>query len=301
MPQDNVYPRDKKALYKAYKNLRKAIIKEQQGNFSISGSSNQVLDHSRVADLNAYIDEQFIRLVQEYDIHSPVDFPGYVKAKLSLRTANSFVVSQKRYWNREGPASDDDTEFSDYINTKRSSKDTYFPEELPYTFLEEIGVDPSKIKNDLDWCIIGYWALGIDNDRQVAKAVKDDQKYKDISINEIIEHCKNLKAQLKSEIKVRYAKKEESLKNMSILSKNKQLDSKYPEREVAEFIAREYFNTVTRGKHKREQLPEYDYLKQELISRGFDDNQRDDEAITYVLNYLKGRINYTGTRTKEIM
>src|SRR5699024_11352639 len=44
-----------------------------------------------------YIDEQFIKLVKEYNIRSKVDFPGYIKAKLTLRVQNSYVKKNEKY------------------------------------------------------------------------------------------------------------------------------------------------------------------------------------------------------------
>lgn len=301
MPSNNMYPRDKEALYSAYKNLRKAIIKEQQNNFVISDSPNKILDHARVSDLNAYIDEQFIRLVQEYDIHSPIDFPGYIKTKLSLRTANSFVVSQKRYWHREGPSSDEGTDYSDYISANKVTKDKYFPEEGPYSFLEDMGLNPNEITDELDWQIIGYWSLGIDNDSQVAKAVKDNPKYKDISRNEIVDRCKKLKKRLQGMLKTRYPEKGVSSSNMAKLSDDELRSHEHPEREMAEFIARSYFNTTVKGKHKRNQLPTVEYINRQLLNKGFKNKEKNNEASKYVLKDLSTRINYSGTKAREIM
>src|SRR5699024_6887267 len=47
-------------------------------------------------ELKSYTDEQFIRLVKEYDINGPVDFPGYIKTKSNYRVRHSYIKGEYR-------------------------------------------------------------------------------------------------------------------------------------------------------------------------------------------------------------
>ncbi|MGI4630682.1 hypothetical protein ACR2YW_28040, partial [Klebsiella pneumoniae] len=76
------FERDLDSLLNRYKNLRWSLYHRYAGILSN--------DFER-QELREYIDEQFIKLVKEYNIRSKVDFPGYIKAKLTLRVQNSYV------------------------------------------------------------------------------------------------------------------------------------------------------------------------------------------------------------------
>src|SRR5690606_39735877 len=53
-------------------------------------------DDATRRELRSYIDEQFVKLVKEYDINNPVDFPGYIDKKLKLRVKQTFIKNQFR-------------------------------------------------------------------------------------------------------------------------------------------------------------------------------------------------------------
>lgn len=82
------FERDLDSLLNRYKNLRWSLYHRYAGILSN--------DFER-QELREYIDEQFIKLVKEYDIRSKVDFPGYIKAKLTLRVQNSYVKKNEKY------------------------------------------------------------------------------------------------------------------------------------------------------------------------------------------------------------
>ena len=88
-----------KLLYK-YSNLRWSLYHRYSGALS---------NEAEREELKEYIDEQFIKLVKEYNIHSKVDFPGYIKAKLTLRVRNSFVKKTNRYKSHELISKQEDT------------------------------------------------------------------------------------------------------------------------------------------------------------------------------------------------
>lgn len=73
---EGVFSRDPDRLYREYANLRYSIYDSWKRNFNSEAGREELMSH---------IDEQFIRLVREYDITSEVDFPGYIKAKLNRR------------------------------------------------------------------------------------------------------------------------------------------------------------------------------------------------------------------------
>lgn len=86
------FERDIDKLLNKYKNLRWSLYHKYAGILS---------NEAEREDLREYIDEQFIKLVKEYDIHSKVDFPGYIKAKLTLRVRNSYIKKNKKYKSTE--------------------------------------------------------------------------------------------------------------------------------------------------------------------------------------------------------
>lgn len=93
-----VFSRDVDRLFLEYTNLRKKIFNTQKFKFP---------DEATRKELESYIDEQFVKLVKEYDINSPVDFPGYIKTMLNLRVKQVFVKSRYRDQDREQLTSND--------------------------------------------------------------------------------------------------------------------------------------------------------------------------------------------------
>src|SRR5699024_11500089 len=82
------FERELDSLLNRYKKLRWSLYHKYAGILSN--------DFER-QELREYIDEQFIKLVKEYNIRSKVDFPGYIKAKLTLRVQNSYVKKNEKY------------------------------------------------------------------------------------------------------------------------------------------------------------------------------------------------------------
>lgn len=87
-----VFPRDSDRLFVQYENLRLAIYNRYAPGLGSEASKDE---------LRSYIDEQFIRLVKEYEVNSAVDFPGYVKTKLNMRVKHVFMHNYFRDRNRE--------------------------------------------------------------------------------------------------------------------------------------------------------------------------------------------------------
>jgi hypothetical protein len=82
-----VFLRDTDKLFHQYRNLRVSVFNSYKG---------YLPDRASQEELMSYIDEQFVKLIKEYDLQSPVDFPGYVKNKLENRVKHSFVRAEYR-------------------------------------------------------------------------------------------------------------------------------------------------------------------------------------------------------------
>lgn len=82
-----VFHRDVDKLMHQYTNLRLSIYGQYKG---------YLPDYTSQQELKSYIDEQFVRLVKEFDINGPVDFPGYVKTKLTYRVRHSYIKGEYR-------------------------------------------------------------------------------------------------------------------------------------------------------------------------------------------------------------
>jgi hypothetical protein len=82
-----VFLRDVDKLMHQYRNLRMSVYNQYKDYLPDPISQNE---------LRSYIDEQFVRLVKEYDINGPVDFPGYIKTKLTYRVKHSYIKGEYR-------------------------------------------------------------------------------------------------------------------------------------------------------------------------------------------------------------
>lgn len=110
----NDRPRDPEKLLEQYQPLINSVYSQFKGNFTHSigpqsymqgarGQTNKdIPDTFAQSDLKSYINEQFLRLVKEYDPNGGVDFPGYIYAKLSRRVLGSYIHGRNRDNEREG-------------------------------------------------------------------------------------------------------------------------------------------------------------------------------------------------------
>lgn len=80
-----VFQRDIDKLYHQFANLRYSIYQQHAWKFD---------SEVKKEELKEYIDEQFVVLTKEYSVNSPVDFPGYIKKKLTLRVGRSYVQNK---------------------------------------------------------------------------------------------------------------------------------------------------------------------------------------------------------------
>lgn len=82
-----VFLRDVDKLFYQYTNLRLYVFNQYK---------KYLPDPVSQDELKSYIDEQFVRLVKEYDIGGDVDFPGYIKTKLNYRVKHSYIKGEYR-------------------------------------------------------------------------------------------------------------------------------------------------------------------------------------------------------------
>jgi hypothetical protein len=82
-----VFLRDVDKLMHQYKNLRLSVYNQFK---------DYMPDPISQSELWSYVNEQFVRLVKEYDINGPVDFPGYIKTKLTYRVKHSYIKGEYR-------------------------------------------------------------------------------------------------------------------------------------------------------------------------------------------------------------
>ena len=105
------YNRDVEELFKDYEPLRKVIwaknkykFLKEEGSFSYSHSqSGYTYNYADLDDLKSYIDTEFVRLVKEYDINGPIDFPGYISSKLTKRVIGTHMQRRARGIQHETP------------------------------------------------------------------------------------------------------------------------------------------------------------------------------------------------------
>lgn len=126
--------RDIDKLMHNYKNLRYALYYR---------FANQMDSYVKKEELLEYINEQFIKLVKEYNIHSEVDFPYYIKSKLTMRVRNSYVKKNRDRDSNVVFGNDDDT-----LETiiESSDSDLYMNDLVSYLF---DGVDFTEVESEL--------------------------------------------------------------------------------------------------------------------------------------------------------
>lgn len=185
------YPRDLSTMYRQYKHLREHIGKKEYERFIYHYANHTVVDKAKIDDLDSYINYEFIKLVQEYDPTSPVDFPGYIKAKLTLRTKHSYLKSYFKHMYRESLTSTGS--FSkEYENLPVPESPTELPPEL-YSKLTD------KSLSALDRLIIECWSEGLIN-KQIYAIARSRGLFKQ-SRGKFYSYMDNLKQTLRSTLK----------------------------------------------------------------------------------------------------
>lgn len=185
------YPRDLSTMYKQYKHLREHIGKKEYERFIYHYANHTVVDKAKIDDLDSYINYEFIKLVQEYDPTSPVDFPGYIKSKLTLRTKHSYLKSYFKHMYRESLTSTG-TFSKEYENLPVPESLTELPPEL-YSKLTDNSLSA------LDRLIIECWSEGLIN-KQIYAIARNRRLFKQ-SRRKFYSYMDNLKQTLRSTLK----------------------------------------------------------------------------------------------------
>lgn len=146
---NNIKPRDVEALFKQYKNLINHIYTQESSRFVYGSGTNKHVDKMKQDDLYGYIVSEFVKLVKEYDAHSPVDFPLYIKEKLILRTKHSYLKKLFKDWDREA------------LGTESYDVETLFEESLNEqdfkTKYDDSPLIDGLAKTPLDKLVLSLW------------------------------------------------------------------------------------------------------------------------------------------------
>jgi hypothetical protein len=179
-----VFLRDVDKLMHQYRNLRMSVYNQYK---------DYLPDPVSQAELKSYVDEQFIRLVKEYDINGPVDFPGYIKTKLNYRVKHSYIKGEYRDRQRVFvPRNDFDV--SNLIE-----KSPFRDEELDYYEALEYALHDVEL-NELEKEILFYILQEL-TDAQIEKKVKINHPHERISSATIRDTLKSMQTFLKTKLK----------------------------------------------------------------------------------------------------
>ncbi|AID17841.1 RNA polymerase sigma factor [Bacillus phage JBP901] len=179
-----VFIRDVDKLFHQYRNLRMSIYNQYKGYLSSDPITQD--------ELRSYIDEQFIRLVKEYDIGSDVDFPGYIKIKLHSRVKNSFIKSVFRDKQRVF-VTRNSFDVSNLIEQNPCND-----EELDYYVTLEYAIGGFKL-SQMEKEVLFYLLQEL-TDPQIERAIKDDHPRERISSATIRETIKDMSELLRTKL-----------------------------------------------------------------------------------------------------
>lgn len=188
-----VFLRDTDKLFSQYANLRYKVYNQYVDD--IPNSANR-------AELMSYINEEFVKLVKEYDINGEVDFPGYIKKKLGLRVKGSYIKKLHKNSFRE-PLGESDDSVDFLLNTTGGYQNTGghldYPSERELLNTIFSGVDLQPIEID----IVNAWLDTPNMDIVIAKDLVD--KYKetmpDITKAKVKEYMQELRFYITRQLK----------------------------------------------------------------------------------------------------
>lgn len=179
-----VFLRDVDKLLHQYKNLRNSIYNQYK---------TYLADPVSRDELKSYIDEQFIRLVKEYDIGSDVDFPGYIKIKLTYRVKNSYIKSvfrdsQRVFVTRNA------FDVSNLLEQNPSND-----EELDYYETLEFALKGVEL-DDMEKQVLFYIIQEL-SDVQIEQNIRDSHPNEKISSSLVRSKIKNMQTFLKTKLR----------------------------------------------------------------------------------------------------
>jgi len=178
-----VFLRDVDKLMHQYRNLRVSIYNQFKG---------YLPDPVTREELRSYIDEQFIRLVKEYDINGPVDFPGYIKKKLTYRVKHSYIKSVLRDNQRVFLPKSDIGIFNLIEQNPKYDEELDYYETLEYVLN---GVELEEIEKE-----VLYYLLQEMADSQIEKEIKNNHEGEKLSSTSVKNYIKDMKDFLKTKL-----------------------------------------------------------------------------------------------------
>jgi hypothetical protein len=179
-----VFLRDVDKLMHQYRNLRMSVYNQYK---------DYLPDPVSQRELRSYVDEQFIRLVKEYDINGPVDFPGYIKTKLNYRVKHSYIKGEYRDRQRVFVPK------NEFDVSNLIERNPFKDEELDYYEALEYALNGVEF-NALEKEIL-FYILQEMTDAQVEKTVRKNRPTEKISSATIREILKNMQTFLKTKLR----------------------------------------------------------------------------------------------------
>jgi hypothetical protein len=179
-----VFLRDVDKLLHQYRNLRMSVYNQYK---------DYLPDPVSQAELRSYVDEQFIRLVKEYDINGPVDFPGYIKTKLNYRVKHSYIKGEYRDRQRVFVPK------NEFDVSNLIERSPFRDEELDYYEALEYALHNVEL-NELEKEILFYILQEL-TDAQIEKKVKKNHPNEKISSASIRDILKTMQTFLKTKLK----------------------------------------------------------------------------------------------------
>jgi len=179
-----VFLRDVDKLMHQYRNLRLSIYNQYK---------DYLPDPVSQDELRSYIDEQFVRLVKEYDINGPVDFPGYIKTKLTYRVKHSYIKGEYRDRQRVFVTR------NDFDISNLLEKSPMMDEELDYYEALEYALQDVEL-TELEKEILFYILQELP-DSKIEKKIKKANPDKKLSSATIRETLKEMQSFLKTRLK----------------------------------------------------------------------------------------------------
>lgn len=179
---NNIKPRDVEALFFQYRNLINRIYSQESTRFVYGMGRYKYVDKVKQDDLYSYIVTEFVKLVKEYEAHSPVDFPGYIKEKLILRTRHSYLKKLFKDWDREALGGDG------------FEVEQMYEKESPAEFNDKYKDSPlidDLAKTDLEQLILTLLITKEATNNEIIKFIQD--RFPDLDKNELNKSINTLK------------------------------------------------------------------------------------------------------------
>ncbi|WCS69250.1 hypothetical protein Goe20_01330 [Bacillus phage vB_BsuM-Goe20] len=178
-----VFLRDVDKLMHQYRNLRLSVYNQFKGDLP---------DPVSQEELRSYIDEQFVRLVKEYDINGPVDFPGYIKTKLTYRVKHSYIKGEYRDRHRVFVTR------NDFDVSNLLEKTPLIDEELDYYEVLEYALHDVTL-TELEKEVL-FYILQEMTDAQIERKIRENHEEERLSSSYIRGTLKNMQVFLKTKL-----------------------------------------------------------------------------------------------------